>query len=66
MSISRDIRLGGNRRFEFRLDVYNLFDTVIYTSRNSDHQLREPDGSHRPQLADAGGWLERPGAARAA
>ena len=35
MSISRDIRLGGNRRFEFRLDVYNLFDTVIYTGRNN-------------------------------
>ena len=31
MSLSRDIRLGGNRTFEFRLDVFNLFDTVIYT-----------------------------------
>ena len=35
MSLSRDIRLGGNRTFEFRLDVFNLFDTVIYDQRNS-------------------------------
>ena len=66
MSLSRDIRLGGNRRFEFRLDVFNLFDTVIYTGRQNQIQYDEPDRSDRPQLADAGGRLERPGAPGAA
>ena len=42
MSISRDISLGGNRRFEFRLDVYNLFDTVIYTGRQNQIQYVSP------------------------
>ena len=36
MSLSRDIRMGGNRTFEFRLDVFNLFDTVIYDQRNQN------------------------------
>ena len=66
MSLSRDIRMGGNRTFEFRLDVFNLFDTVIYDQRNQSITLREPDRPHRPQLADARGWLERSGAAGAA
>ena len=35
MWLSRDIRMGGNRRFEFRLDVFNLFDTVISTGSNN-------------------------------
>jgi hypothetical protein len=60
MSLSRDIRLGGNRTFEFRLDVFNLFDTVIYTGRSStinynsptDQTVRNsqtlPDGSNDP------------------
>jgi hypothetical protein len=42
MSVSRDIRLGGNRTFEFRLDVYNLFDTVIYDQRNSTVSYNSP------------------------
>ena len=42
MSLSRDIRMGGNRTLEFRLDVFNLFDTVIYTSRNASISYNSP------------------------
>ena len=42
MSLSRDIRLGGNRTFEFRLDVFNLFDTVIYDQRNQTVNYNSP------------------------
>ena len=42
MSLSRDIRMGGNRTFEFRLDVFNLFDTVIYDQRNQNVNYVSP------------------------
>ena len=29
MALSRDIRMGGNRTLELRLDVFNAFNTVI-------------------------------------
>jgi hypothetical protein len=35
---SRATSAGRNRALEFRLDVYNLFDTVIYTGRNASIQ----------------------------
>ena len=78
MSVSRDIRLGGNRRFEFRLDVYNLFDTVIYDQRQHDLSYVSPtdltvrnsqtlaDGSQRPGAAGASERGLRCGNARAA
>ena len=34
-AISRDIRMGGNRALEFRLDVFNVFNTVIITNRQN-------------------------------
>ena len=57
---------GRQQAFEFRLDVFNLFDTVIYTGATTPVHYIEPDRSDRPQLADAGGRLERPGAPGAA
>ncbi len=33
LALSRDIRMGGNRTLEFRLDVFNVFNNVIYTGR---------------------------------
>jgi hypothetical protein len=42
MSIARNIRLGGNRNFQFRLDVFNVFNTVIYNNRNSNVIYRSP------------------------
>ena len=34
--------MGGNRRLEFRLDVFNVFNTVIYTNRQSQIQYNSP------------------------
>ena len=42
MSVSRDIRMGGNRTLEFRLDVFNVFDTVIYDQRNQNVSYNSP------------------------
>jgi hypothetical protein len=60
MAISRDIRMGGNRTLEFRLDVYNVFNTVVINSVNTtvnfDNPASQsvlnsqtmPDGSNNP------------------
>ncbi len=42
MALSRDIRMGGNRVLEFRLDVFNVFDTVIITGRQNQIQYNSP------------------------
>jgi hypothetical protein len=42
LAISRDIRMGGNRTFEIRLDVFNVFDTVVYTGRSTTIQFNNP------------------------
>ena len=61
MSISRDIRMGGNRTLEFRLDVFNVFDTVIYTGRSNQIQYNSPTDltiRNSQTLAD-GRWIRR-------
>jgi hypothetical protein len=35
LSLSKDVRAGGTRRLEFRLDVFNAFNAVVITARNS-------------------------------
>jgi hypothetical protein len=35
LAISRNIRTGGGRQLQLRAEVYNVFDTVIFTGRNS-------------------------------
>jgi hypothetical protein len=42
LSISRNIRLGGARLVQFRLDMYNAFNTVIYNGRVTALQLNSP------------------------
>jgi len=42
MAIARNIRLGGVRNIQFRLDVFNVFNTVIYNNRNSNVIYRSP------------------------
>ena len=60
MSIAKSVRLGGNRTFQFRLDVFNVFNTVIFNNRNNtviynnptDQKIQNsqylPDGSLDP------------------
>jgi hypothetical protein len=42
MSLARNVRLGGNRTFQLRADVYNVFNTATYTSRNSSVTYNNP------------------------
>jgi hypothetical protein len=42
MAIARDIRLGGARRLQFRLDAFNVFDTVIINGRSTTIQYNSP------------------------
>ena len=42
MAVSRDIRMGGTRNLEFRLDVFNVFNTVIITNRQNQVQYNSP------------------------
>jgi hypothetical protein len=42
MALSRDIRMGASRVLEFRLDVFNVFDTIIITNRQGQIQYNSP------------------------
>jgi hypothetical protein len=42
LAIMRDIRVGGGRRLEFRLDVFNAFNTVVITNRQNQIQFNSP------------------------
>jgi hypothetical protein len=42
LAIMRDIRVGGGRRVEFRLDVFNAFNTVVYNNRQNQIQYNSP------------------------
>jgi hypothetical protein len=42
LSIFRDIRMGGSRRLELRLDVYNAFNNVVITNRQTTVQFDNP------------------------
>ena len=42
LSLSRDIRVGGNRRLELRLDAFNAFNSVIYNNRQNQIQFNSP------------------------
>jgi hypothetical protein len=42
LSISREIRVGGNRRLEFRADIYNAFNAVVITGRSTNAQFNNP------------------------
>ena len=42
LSISRVIRLGGARRLQLRLDMFNAFNQAAITDRNTNMQLARP------------------------
>jgi len=42
LSLQRNIRLGGNRRLQFRVDAYNAFNTVVYSGRSTGVQYNSP------------------------
>ena len=42
MAIARNIRLGGSRNFQIRLDAFNVFNSYIINSRNTSIQYTSP------------------------
>jgi hypothetical protein len=42
LAIQRNIRLGGSRTFQVRADLFNAFNTAVYTSRQTTLQLNSP------------------------
>jgi hypothetical protein len=42
LAIARNIRLGGSRNLQLRVDVYNLFDQAYVTGRNTNVQFNSP------------------------
>ncbi len=43
LSVSRDIRMGGNRALEFRVDMFNALNTVVFDLRNTTINYNNPD-----------------------
>jgi hypothetical protein len=41
-AVARNIRLGGSRSLQFRVDIFNAFNTVVYTGRVNTLQLNSP------------------------
>jgi hypothetical protein len=48
LSLARDIRLGGGRVLQFRVDAFNALNTVIFNGRQTNLQLDNPIDK-RPQ-----------------
>jgi len=42
LAIARNVRLGGSRNLQFRLDIFNAFNFVIYNDRARDIIFRSP------------------------
>lgn len=42
LSLSRSIRIGGGRSIELRAEIFNLFNTVIYSGRQTTMELNSP------------------------
>ena len=42
LSLARNIRVGGARQLQFRLDAFNSFNVVVINNRNTTVQYRSP------------------------
>ena len=42
LTLARNFRLGGGRTFQVRIDAFNVFDTVVFTGRNTTLSLNSP------------------------
>ena len=59
-AIARNIRLGGARQLQFRVDIFNAFNTVVFTGRQNQLQLNSPtDQTVRNPQFNADGSLNR-------
>ena len=65
LAIARNIRFGGSRQLQLRLDAYNLFNTAIITGRQNQAQFNSPTDLtlRNPQyVVNAGDTTLAPGA----
>ena len=65
LSLQRNIRLGGSRILQFRLDAFNAFNAVVFNARQTQLQLNSPTDLtiRNPQyVANAGDTTLAPGA----
>ena len=65
LAIARNIRFGGSRQLQLRLDAYNLFNTSIITGRQNQAQFNSPTDLtlRNPQfVVNAGDTTLAPGA----
>ena len=59
LALMREIRVGGDRRLEFRLDVFNAFNTVVINARQTQVQYNSPtDLTVRNSQARADGSID--------
>ena len=42
LAIARNFRLGGNRLIQLRLEMFNAFNTVVYSNRNTTVNIQSP------------------------
>src|SRR5207302_11481646 len=49
LAVARNIRLGGNRNFQVRLDVFNALNAAGVTGRNTTLNLTSPNDPITPQ-----------------
>jgi hypothetical protein len=65
LAIARNVRLGGGRQLQFRVDMFNAFKTAIITGRQNQIQFNSPTDLtvRNPQyVANAGDTTLAPGA----
>ena len=42
LALARNFRLGGTRNIQFRIEVFNAFNAVVYNARNTTLQVTSP------------------------
>jgi hypothetical protein len=42
LAIARNFRLGGSRMIQLRLEMFNAFNTVVYSARNTTVNIQSP------------------------
>ena len=42
LSIARNVRIGGSRQLQFRLDIFNAFNAIVINARNTTLTLSSP------------------------
>ena len=59
LAIARAFKLGGARTAQFRVEMFNAFNAVVYNARADAAAAGQPDQPDDPELAVPGGWHRR-------